>query len=62
MMSDHIINSPDHWRKRAEEARALAVGMTVAKGLMLEIAYDYDELAGLLVRSHHGAYTQSLRA
>jgi hypothetical protein len=26
-MSDH--KSPDHWRKRAEEARALAVGMTL---------------------------------
>jgi hypothetical protein len=41
-MSDHMIDSPDHRRKRAAQVRALAEGMTdpVAKGLMSEIAYD----------------------
>jgi hypothetical protein len=42
-----VIDSPDHWRKRAEQARGLAVGMAdpVAKGLMSEIAGDYEMLA-----------------
>jgi hypothetical protein len=46
-MGDHILNSPDHWRKRAKQARALAEGMMdpLAKGLMSEIAGDYEMLA-----------------
>jgi hypothetical protein len=45
--SDHILTSPDHWRKRAKKMRNLADAMhdPVAKGLMLGIAADYDELA-----------------
>jgi hypothetical protein len=41
-----VIDSPDHWRKRAEQARGLAVGMAdpVAKGLMSEIAGDCEML------------------
>ncbi len=37
----------DHWRKRAEEARAIAVQMTDhhTKATMLAIAQDYDKLA-----------------
>jgi hypothetical protein len=49
MMSDHILNNADHWRKRAEQTRALAERMTdpIAKGLMSEIAGDYGMLARL---------------
>ncbi len=38
---------PDHWRNRAEEARAIAVQMTDphTKATMLAIAKDYDKLA-----------------
>ncbi len=40
-------NDPDHWRNRAEEARAVAVQMTDphTKATMLAIAQDYDKLA-----------------
>ncbi len=39
--------NPDHWRKRAEKARAIAVQMTDphTKATMLAIAKDYDKLA-----------------
>jgi len=38
---------PDHWRKRAIETRILAEQATdqVSKGIMLQIAADYDRLA-----------------
>jgi hypothetical protein len=41
------LNDPDHWRQRAEEARALAeqVNNETAKKMMLKIADDYDHLA-----------------
>ena len=38
---------PEHWRRRAEEARALAEQMASEqhKKMMLKIADDYDDLA-----------------
>jgi hypothetical protein len=38
---------PEHWRRRAEEARALAEQMSDewSKQTMLKIADDYDKLA-----------------
>ena len=40
-------DDPNHWRNRAEEARAIAVQMkdTHTKATMLAIAQDYDKLA-----------------
>jgi hypothetical protein len=40
-----VANDPAHWKKRAEEARALAESDDVSKQMMLQIARDYDHLA-----------------
>ena len=47
MPSPHFINEPEHWRKRAEEARTLADQMNdpQSRQAMLRIATDYDHLA-----------------
>jgi hypothetical protein len=47
MPSPHFINEPEHWRRRAEEARTLADQMSdpQSKQAMLRIATDYDRLA-----------------
>jgi hypothetical protein len=44
-------NDPEHWRKRAKEARALAEKMTdaVSKKAMMEVAEKYDEVAARAV-------------
>jgi hypothetical protein len=41
------IHNPKHWRYQAEEARAMAEGLTnpEAKQLMLNVAADYERLA-----------------
>jgi hypothetical protein len=43
----HSINDPEHWRKRAEEARAVADDITDpdSRRMMLGIADDYEKLA-----------------
>jgi hypothetical protein len=42
-----LINDPNHWRARAEEARAIADEMSdiEARAAMLRIADGYDRLA-----------------
>src|SRR5262245_1821986 len=42
-----LINDPEHWRKRADEARNLADDMKdeISKQMMLQIAADYRHLA-----------------
>ena len=42
-----LINHPQHWRKRADEARSLADDMKdeISKQMMLQIADDYEHLA-----------------
>jgi hypothetical protein len=41
-----FINDPEHWRKRADEARSLADDMKdeISKQMMLQIADDYERL------------------
>ena len=43
------INDPDHWRDRADEARAMAeqMGDLDAKKSMLRVAEEYEQLAQL---------------
>ena len=42
-----LINDPEHWRKRADEARSLAYDMKdeISKQMMLQIVDDYEHLA-----------------
>lgn len=42
-----LLNDPDHWRQRAEEARTRAEGFTDASSrqAMFQIAENYDQLA-----------------
>jgi hypothetical protein len=42
-----LFSDPEHWRRRAEEARALAEQMASEqhRKMMLKIADDYDDLA-----------------
>jgi len=46
-MPESRINNPEHWRARAEQARAQAEQMAdpQAKEAMLRIAKDYEKLA-----------------
>jgi hypothetical protein len=47
MSTDADLNSPAHWRQRAEETRRLATQLAdpVAKQTALEIARFYEQLA-----------------
>jgi hypothetical protein len=46
-----FINSPEHWRDRAEEARTIAEGMRPEpRRLMLEVAAGYDLIAEMAER------------
>jgi hypothetical protein len=42
-----FLNDPEHWRKRAEEARTMAELMNAipSREAMLRIAKDYEQLA-----------------
>jgi hypothetical protein len=42
-----LINDPEHWRKRADDASSLADDMKdeISKQMMLQIADDYGHLA-----------------
>jgi hypothetical protein len=47
LMPEHPINDPEHWLKRAKEARALAeqMGDPEGKRMMRRVADDYERLA-----------------
>ena len=59
-MATPFINDPEHWRTRAEEARALADQMNdePSKQTMLRIAADYDHLAERAALRAQGALPQ----
>jgi hypothetical protein len=42
-----LINDPEHWRKRADEARSLASDMKdeISKQMMLQVADEYEHRA-----------------
>jgi hypothetical protein len=42
-----LINDPEHWRKRADEARSLANDMKdeISKQMMLQVTDDYEHSA-----------------
>ena len=46
-MTPEILDDPNHWRARAEEARTLAdqMGDEKSKQTMLRIAADYERMA-----------------
>jgi hypothetical protein len=43
-MTDFLTNA-DHWRKRAEQTRALAANAAKDQGRLLKVAEEYDRLA-----------------
>ena len=47
MMTEALVNDPEHWRDRADEARGIASQMTDANArhTMTGIAEGYDRLA-----------------
>ena len=49
MQTPSIIDDPQHWRRRAEEARRVADQLDdpVAKKTMMDIALSYEQLAAL---------------
>jgi hypothetical protein len=55
-----IFNDPEHWKARANEARALAQQMTdpVGRERMLEIAEQYDRLVARAVERLRSSSTQ----
>ena len=56
-MPPPFINDPEHWRKRAEEARTLAEQMQdpQSKQAMLRIAADYERLVERAARRAAGS-------
>ena len=43
-MTDYLIN-PDHWRRRAEQTRAIAADAVKGQDRLLKVAKEYDRLA-----------------
>ena len=43
-MTDFLTNA-DHWRRRAEQTRALATNTVKDQGRLLKVAEEYDRLA-----------------
>jgi len=56
-MPASFINDPEHWRRRAEEARTIAEQMSdsPSKEAMLRIAKDYERLAERAAQRAKGA-------
>jgi len=63
-MTSHPINDPEHWRKRAEQMRALAQGIKDAQSKITirRIANEYDKLAERAERLARGSSPASSSA
>lgn len=64
-MTDFLTNA-DHWRRRAEQTRAIAAHAIKDQGRLLKVAAEYDRLAALAERRRSapvptGAYAPSTR-
>jgi hypothetical protein len=61
VVSDSILDNPEHWQERAEEARSIAQQLSDpdSKRMMLRIAQDYDRLAAHARRRMKGSAAQS---
>jgi len=62
-MTDFMTNA-DHWRKRAEQTRAMAANASKDQGRLLKVAEEYDRLAAHAERKRStavpiGNYAQS---
>lgn len=62
-MTDFMTNA-DHWRKRAEQTRAMAANASKDQGRLLKVAEEYDRLAAHAERRRStvvptGNYAQS---
>jgi hypothetical protein len=56
-MSAFILDDPEHWRHRAEEARHISDKLDdpIAKAAMLRIAKDYEQIADQAQKRAPGA-------
>jgi hypothetical protein len=57
-LSDNDIRSPEHWRQRAEEARAMAEQMIDerSQSLLMDVAESYDRLADFIENAERPVY------
>jgi DNA-binding ferritin-like protein len=55
MVPESVVDSPEYWRNRAEEARTLAEQMRdpQTKALMLGVAESYEKIAKWAAGSAH---------
>ena len=60
-MTDFLTNA-DHWRKRAEQTRALAANAVKDQGRLLKVAEEYDRLGGSRGRTAKCSPDGQLRA
>jgi hypothetical protein len=60
-MSASILDDPEHWHQRAEEARLVAEQLhdPVAKAAILRIAADYEQIAEQARQRAAGARPQT---
>lgn len=57
-LSDNDIRGPEHWRQRAEEARAMAEHMIDerSQSLLMDVAESYDRIADFIENAERPVY------
>ena len=60
-VSNFILDNPEHWLRRAEEARSIAeeVSDPESRQMILQIAEDYEQFATHASRRKKGRMAQS---